>query len=69
MTHAAPVPEDVVPVDVLPVDVLPVEALLAAEAAPELPGTQWQRPPWCPEDIVDEWGAGSFPASDPPANW
>ena len=20
-------------------------------------------------DIVDQWGAGSFPASDPPANW
>jgi hypothetical protein len=20
-------------------------------------------------DIVDEWGAQSFPASDPPANW
>jgi hypothetical protein len=21
------------------------------------------------DDIVDEWGAQSFPASDPPANW
>lgn len=24
---------------------------------------------WSPEDIVDEWGAQSFPASDPPSNW
>jgi hypothetical protein len=22
-----------------------------------------------PQDIVEEWGWGSFPASDPPANW
>jgi hypothetical protein len=21
------------------------------------------------DDIVDEWGAQSFPASDPPSNW
>jgi hypothetical protein len=21
------------------------------------------------DDLVDEWGAQSFPASDPPANW
>jgi hypothetical protein len=24
---------------------------------------------WNPQDIVDEWGVQSFPASDPPANW
>ena len=22
-----------------------------------------------PDDIVEEWGLQSFPASDPPANW
>jgi hypothetical protein len=34
-----------------------------------LPETRAERPAWCPEDIVDEWGADSFPASDPPSNW
>ena len=24
---------------------------------------------WLPQDIVEEWGLQSFPASDPPANW
>jgi hypothetical protein len=27
-------------------------------------------PVWDPDwDVVDQWGAQSFPASDPPANW
>lgn len=34
-----------------------------------LPRARSRRPAWCPEDIVDEWGAQSFPASDPPSNW
>ena len=24
---------------------------------------------WCSQDIVEEWGLQSFPASDAPANW
>lgn len=28
-----------------------------------------REPDWSPQDIVEEWGFQSFPASDPPANW
>jgi hypothetical protein len=47
--------------------------VIAAAITPT--GVELVRPPrlrkgtWSPEDIVDEWGAQSFPASDPPANW
>ena len=34
--------------------------------APPVPVADVPSPDW---DIVDEWGAQSFPASDPPANW
>jgi hypothetical protein len=58
-------------VDALTVDALIVDTVPPAgsEAAPSVRSTRTDRPAWCPEDIVDEWGAGSFPASDPPANW
>ena len=33
------------------------------------PGGKLTDPEFSAWDIVDEWGAQSFPASDPPANW
>lgn len=35
----------------------------------ELPDRSAQVFDWLPQDIVEEWGLQSFPASDPPANW
>jgi len=46
-----------------------IPAVSSPEVTPALASTRTDRPAWCPEDIVDEWGADSFPASDPPANW
>jgi hypothetical protein len=37
------------------------ESQPAGQADQEPEATAW--------DLVDEWGAQSFPASDPPANW
>ena len=31
--------------------------------------SQQEEAGWCPQDIVEEWGLQSFPASDAPANW
>lgn len=56
----------------------PPEALLTAVtvsrpdapvAAVPSPSARAGRQSWTPQDIVDEWGVQSFPASDPPANW
>ena len=43
----------------------PAEPQTVAGHASQLP-PDGANPDW---DIVDEWGAQSFPASDPPANW
>ena len=42
----------------------PAQSSSPAPADEELVGPEYLA--W---DIVDEWGAQSFPASDPPANW
>ena len=48
---------------------LPADVVTVGTRAPATREQPRDRVAWSPEDIVDEWGAGSFPASDPPANW
>jgi hypothetical protein len=45
--------------DAAPADAAVVQLASPLPARPEVPS----------DDIVDEWGMQSFPASDPPANW
>lgn len=50
-------------------EVSPGEAIVTPLIIASSSRARSRRPAWCPEDIVDEWGAQSFPASDPPSNW
>jgi hypothetical protein len=49
---------ETVQVDVLDLPVVPSHRIVPTATEPA-----------GPVDIVEEWGIGSFPASDPPANW
>ncbi|PFG39461.1 hypothetical protein ATJ97_1967 [Georgenia soli] len=51
-----------------PLYVGPRTAAAAAAPAATAPATPAPAAP-AAIDIVDQWGAHSFPASDPPANW
>ncbi len=41
----------------------------ASEPLPAANDDSELEPDWCPQDIVEEWGFQSFPASVAPANW
>jgi hypothetical protein len=58
LTLSRPPESEIAQVDVLALTVEPSHRIVTTgiEAA-------------SPVDIVEEWGIGSFPASDPPANW
>lgn len=43
--------------------------MTTSNPAASSPGRTRAVPPDYVDDIVDEWGNQSFPASDPPANW
>jgi len=45
----------------------PEREVAERDLSASLPPTQDPEAPAC--DIVELWGFGSFPASDPPANW
>jgi hypothetical protein len=48
-------------------DELPADAPASRNQPPD--GGRLVARPTDEDDIVDEWGKQSFPASDPPANW
>jgi hypothetical protein len=55
---------------VTPTNVAPVPDPAAALMAPVAEPDTTKVPEWdVAWDLVDQWGAESFPASDPPANW
>ncbi len=53
-----------------PTNAAPVPDSPAAVMAPAAEPDATEVPDWdVAWDLVDQWGAQSFPASDPPANW
>jgi hypothetical protein len=50
-------------------DLVPTVAVWADTPQPPAASSLADLEPGSRDDIVDEWGRQSFPASDPPANW